>query len=81
MHTGSLPPRPKTALTSTLAPTLESTDPALRAALLELAAVPGAEAQRRVGVEYRRLGVLDLTVVARRMPLACRLVARLVMAA
>jgi len=59
MHTGSLPPRPKTALTSTLAPTLESTDPALRAALLELAAVPGAEAQRRVGVEYRRLGVLD----------------------
>ena len=42
-----------------LAPTLESTDAQLTAALLAAAAVPSAEAFRRVGREYRRAGVLD----------------------
>ena len=51
--------RPKTAVNRTLAPTLESTDPNLQAALLALAAVPGAEAHRRVAIDYRRLGVQD----------------------
>ena len=43
----------------TFAPTLESTDPQLSAALLAAAAAPSAEAFRRVGREYRRAGVLD----------------------
>jgi tetratricopeptide (TPR) repeat protein len=52
-------PRSKTAVQQTLAPTLESTDPKLRAALLALAAVPGAASHRQVAIEYRRLGVID----------------------
>jgi len=39
--------------------TLESSDPALSAALTTLAVSPTAEAHRHVAVEYRRLGVLD----------------------
>jgi len=42
-----------------IAPTLESTDARLSAALLAAAVVPSAEAFRRVGREYRRAGVLD----------------------
>ncbi len=41
------------------AATLESSDPALSAALVRLALLPTAEAHRQVAVEYRRLGVLD----------------------
>lgn len=52
-------PRPKTGVQQTLAPTLESTDPKLRAALFALAAVPGAASHRQVAIEYRRLGVMD----------------------
>lgn len=52
-------PRATTAVRQSLAPTLESTDPKLRDAVLELAAVPGAASERRVAIEYRRLGVLD----------------------
>ena len=39
--------------------TLESSDPALSAALVRLALLPTAEAHRQVALEYRRLGVLD----------------------
>ena len=42
-----------------LAPTLESTNPKLRAALLLLVASPTAASHRQVAIEYRRLGVLD----------------------
>jgi tetratricopeptide (TPR) repeat protein len=44
---------------TSLAPTIESTDSQLSAALLEAAAVPSAAAFRHVGREYRRVGVLD----------------------
>jgi tetratricopeptide (TPR) repeat protein len=42
-----------------LASTLESTDPKLRDALLALAVAPTVAAERQVGIEYRRLGVMD----------------------
>src|SRR5436190_20026663 len=42
------------------AATLESSDGRLSAALFQLAATPSADAQRRVAIEYRRLGVLDM---------------------
>jgi tetratricopeptide (TPR) repeat protein len=42
-----------------LAPTVESTDPQLSAALLQAAVFPSAASFRRVGQEYRRVGVLD----------------------
>jgi tetratricopeptide (TPR) repeat protein len=53
--------------------TLESSDPRLSAALLELAMRPTAEAHRRVAAAYRRRGVLDmahshLTAAARLAP-------------
>ena len=41
------------------APSVESQDPALAAALLRLAAHPSAEAHEAVSVEYRRLGLLE----------------------
>jgi tetratricopeptide (TPR) repeat protein len=44
----------------TLAVTLEAWDPALRDALAALAVGPTAAGHRRVAVEYRRLGVLDM---------------------
>ncbi len=40
--------------------TLETSDGRLSAALLQLAAMPEADAHRRVAIEYRRLGVLDM---------------------
>lgn len=40
--------------------TIESQDPALRDALVELALGPTADRHRRVGMEYQRLGILDL---------------------
>ena len=43
----------------TFAPTLESTDAQLSAALLAASVAPGPAAFRRVGREYRRVGVLD----------------------
>ncbi len=43
----------------TFAPTLESMDAQLSAALLEASVAPSASAFRRVGREYRRVGVLD----------------------
>jgi tetratricopeptide (TPR) repeat protein len=43
----------------TFAPTLESMDAQLSAALLEASVAPSATAFRRVGREYRRAGVLD----------------------
>ena len=43
----------------TRAPTIESRDPALTAALLRLAARPSADAQMAVGSEYARLGLLE----------------------
>jgi tetratricopeptide (TPR) repeat protein len=49
------PPRASTLL----APTVESTNPQLSAALLEAAVSPRAASFRRVGIEYRRVGVLD----------------------
>jgi Flp pilus assembly protein TadD len=45
---------------SVTAQTLESSDPLLGAALMQLAMRPTAEAHRRVAAEYRRLGVLDM---------------------
>ena len=42
-----------------LTPTVESTNPQLSAALLEAAVFPGAASFRRVGSEYRRVGILD----------------------
>jgi tetratricopeptide (TPR) repeat protein len=42
-----------------LAPTIESTDPQLAAALLAASVVPGPETYRRVAREYRRVGILD----------------------
>lgn len=45
--------------TRTLATTVESTDPQLSAALLQAVAVPTAASYRRVGREYRRLGIRD----------------------
>lgn len=47
------------AKTKGLAPTVESTDPQLAAALLAAAVAPGPETYRRVAREYRRVGVLD----------------------
>jgi tetratricopeptide (TPR) repeat protein len=44
---------------ATLAPTIESTDAQLAAALLAASLAPSAEAFRRVGRAYRRVGVLD----------------------
>ena len=41
------------------APSVESQDPALAAALLRLAAHPSAEAHEAVSLEYRRLGLLE----------------------
>lgn len=48
-------PAPKTLS----GPTIESFDPALRAALLALETFPGAETNRRVAHEYARLGIFD----------------------
>lgn len=63
----------KPALHQGLAPTLESTDPKLKAALLLLAVAPTAASHRQVAVEYRRLGVLDaahehFTIAAKLQP-------------
>jgi tetratricopeptide (TPR) repeat protein len=44
---------------TSLAPTIESTDRQLAAALLDAATMPSAAAFRHVGREYRRVGVLD----------------------
>jgi tetratricopeptide (TPR) repeat protein len=51
--------RPQTPV-GVMAQTLESSDPRLAAALLLLAVKPTAETHRRVAMEYRRLGVLDM---------------------
>jgi protein O-GlcNAc transferase len=47
------------AASGTFAPTIESTDKQLSAALLEASLFPSAAAFRNVGREYRRVGVLD----------------------
>jgi tetratricopeptide (TPR) repeat protein len=52
-----VPGKPTTS--STRAPTIESQDKALAAALLQLAAWPSADSQMAVGSEYARLGLLD----------------------
>ena len=49
-----------TSRSSASTPTLESWDPQLSAVLTELAVAPTADGHRRVAVEYRRLGVLDM---------------------
>ena len=55
-----LPIQPqRVAPSASAALTLESSDPALSAALVRLALSPTAEAHRQVALEYRRLGVLD----------------------
>jgi tetratricopeptide (TPR) repeat protein len=57
---GAARPSPApSAAASSLAPTLESTDPQLSAALLKAALFPSAAAFRNVAREYRRVGVLD----------------------
>jgi tetratricopeptide (TPR) repeat protein len=53
------PGAPSSARPGVAAVTLESSDPALSAALIKLALSPTAEAHRQVALEYRRLGVLD----------------------